>query len=976
MKIISTVFIFVLFCFYSSFAQVDTTYLYNPNTPYGVLDIRIAKSATQYYYLQENKTFSYRESAPGVKTDTYKDMTSWNSAPYTQGNMREINGSKDVFVMNYRLLFPVSYKPAYSPGYPIIIMMHGAAERGNCWDGKCYHGTTGWSPITNNPAAPTAATFELLNNDHNLTQGGGPHMDARNLAGSKLPNDPTLPTRGFPGFVLFPQNLNGWNSSSVHDAIRLIRLVAKKYNVDENRIYIHGLSNGGAGVYDALKRAPWLFTAALPMSAISEGGIIAGEQTPQISHIPLWIFQGAKDTSPSPGRTNGYVKAFREAGAVVKYTVYPNLGHGTWNTAYREPDFFMWMLSKNKAKIHTFSGTTAICLTNGQGVRMELAQGFLKYQWQRNGVTISGATGATYTAETPGVYRARFSRVLNPTEAQWNIWSDNVTITEANPAQAVVQPIGTVLLKDLNNGVDAKLKAVGEFVHYYWYKDGVLLDLPGTQDDTIQNPIIKAGTCTGECTGNGVYTLVTAGYENCPSMPSDPINIYFNNQAPIDITAPTNFAGTIFSPGTIKLTWSDNATNEKGYEIWSRRKFGTSSYTSWTMRTLTDVNMETFTDTGLEPSSTYNYKIRAVSNGGRSEYTPAVATQYLVLTTTKDEEVPSIPLNLVAKTTGIKTITLTWSASTDNTRIKRYKIYYGSTIITTTSSQTIIELSGLDLNMNYTFTVRAEDLGGNLSASSNSASADTFVKGLYWEHSTGAWGGIDLIDWSNYEFAGTINNFSLTPRTQEDFFNFKFEGYLYITTGGSYQFRTVSDDGSRVELDSVVVVDNDGVHENKTVTGAIQTLTSGPKAIVVRYFEYTASQTLSVRYKGPDTGNLWVTIPDAALQSGTEPLPAVAARLAAGAENSTDQRVFNSIVYPNPAPGHNVYVKLSTKDDSPVYVRLIDLAGKAIINRIYDAKQIREGVQIVSNEALVDGMYILLVNQNKFSQQHTISIKN
>jgi len=68
----------------SVLAQVDTTFIYNQQTPYGTLDIRIAKSPTRYYYLQEDVTFSFRESAPGVKTNTFLDMTAWDFQAHTQ----------------------------------------------------------------------------------------------------------------------------------------------------------------------------------------------------------------------------------------------------------------------------------------------------------------------------------------------------------------------------------------------------------------------------------------------------------------------------------------------------------------------------------------------------------------------------------------------------------------------------------------------------------------------------------------------------------------------------------------------------------------------------------------------------------------------------------------------------------------------------------------------------------------------------
>ena len=92
-----------------AFSQVDTSYIYNTNMPYGTLDLRLAKSETRYYYLQEDTTFSFRESSPGVKTNTYLDMNTWNTSPYGEGNLRERTANSDLFVMNYRLLKPKGY---------------------------------------------------------------------------------------------------------------------------------------------------------------------------------------------------------------------------------------------------------------------------------------------------------------------------------------------------------------------------------------------------------------------------------------------------------------------------------------------------------------------------------------------------------------------------------------------------------------------------------------------------------------------------------------------------------------------------------------------------------------------------------------------------------------------------------------------------------------------------------------------------
>src|SRR5688572_28600110 len=104
-------FVFLLFSALGSpvMAQVDTSYVYNPNTPYGTLDIRLRKSASNYYYIDHGKTFSYR-TENGVRTNTYLHLTSWDTQPYLQGQLREQFVSSNRFIMNYRLLLPDNYR--------------------------------------------------------------------------------------------------------------------------------------------------------------------------------------------------------------------------------------------------------------------------------------------------------------------------------------------------------------------------------------------------------------------------------------------------------------------------------------------------------------------------------------------------------------------------------------------------------------------------------------------------------------------------------------------------------------------------------------------------------------------------------------------------------------------------------------------------------------------------------------------------
>lgn len=865
--------IFITISFFS-YAQVDTTFIYNTNAPYGTLDIRISKSATRYYYLEENRTVSFRENASGAKTNTFLDMTSWDSSPYTEGNLREKNGASNSFIMNYRLLFPVEYQPDYTQGYPLIVMMHGAGERANCWDDDCYWADRSWKPSSNSPPAPTDSDLELLNNDHNMSHGGKPHLDARNRAGAKLPDDPSLNARAFPGFVLFGQNLNGWDTNSTQDMIRLIRLAVKKYNIDPNKIYIHGLSNGAIAVYNVLKRAPWLFAAALPMSAPTDAGITSSATlTPTIAHIPLWIFQGGQDTEPAPNRTEGYIRKFREAGADVRYSLYPNLGHGTWNAAYAEPEFFSWIRSKDKTQVHVFFNNPTICAGTGGGVKLGLAAGFLAYQWQKNGQNIAGATGPEYIATQPGVYRARFSREsTTPGSSEWEKWSQDVTITLNNPVKANIIPLTTTHLRGPDNAGPntIRLKSASRNDLYFWYKNGVRINIPNNSADDTVSIYTITGTSTNN---NGAYTLVTATGDGCPGTESDPVNLFFSNSAPLlpDGNIPGSFSLVSATGSTANFSWADRSSVETAYEIW-RRAPGE----SFILAGRTPANATSFNDTGLVPSTTYDYKIRVVNNQGRSRYAPSdnIGTN-LQVTTQGDNVPPTAPQNLKVVRNTTSSISLSWTASTDNNgTIKHYVVYYGSESKVTGSNDPFYTLTDLPINQSYPISVKAVDNADLFSPASNQVTGTTSVTGLWYGHSTGSWTDLDQINWTQPEYTGNVPNFTLEPRTQEEFFNFEFTGYLYINNGGTYYFYLNSNDGSRLYIDGNQVVDFNGIHgisganEGYGVKSAAVSLNAGAHDIRVIFFESTGGQTLSVAYQGADSDNVKEYIPDEALTSG------------------------------------------------------------------------------------------------------------
>jgi hypothetical protein len=924
--------------------QVDTSYIYNPNTPYGPLDIRLRKSASDYYYLDQGKTFSFR-TENGQKTNKYLHLTSWDTEPYVQGQLREQFTSSSRFIMNYRLLLPEGFQANVK--YPIVIFLHGLMETGNCNSYDCIHANKDYDPNINVPAAPTSPTSPLYNNDYNLLHGAKKYLAARNKAGNKLVGDPTLDPQGFPGFALFPQSNNEWSPSEVENAIRLLRLIVKKYNIDPNRIYINGLSRGGYGAFEAIKRAPWLFAAGIMFSPVSDANITTLDLVPSVRHIPIWIFQGGKDLLPTQKSTEDRIRNFRTNGMSVRYTLYPKLGHGTWNTGLSEPDFFSWLLGYTNSKIHGFGGGESLCSTStAEALKLFLPPGYKEYEWQRNQQTVKLGAENFLVVQQVGNYRARF-RFANTN--QWNEWSKEIPVDAVAPAPASFTPLSTLHLPDLNNRNRTVLQANGEYDNYRWYRDDTLIDLPGDDDELVQIPTIE-GTH-----GTGSYSLRVANFDGCYSPPSEKRKIFFNGESPVDLATPGNVVGTGKGPSEVEITWQDNSDGESGFEVW--RRLSGDGYSPWDLATVTAPNIRSFVDSGLLPSTKYEYKVRAVSETGRSEYFPGSGTAAGV-ETLEDKTPPTRPTNMTAELADVNALKVQWESSTDNTSIKQYIVYINGIPMDTESADTTFWIKDLKVNTYYTIQVAAVDADNNIGPKSASVTINTEMTGLSYTHSTGSWLDLDSIDWTSYEYWGHVNDFDLSPKTQEDFFNFRFDGYLYIQNAGSYQFRITSNDGSRIMINGSLNVNNDGVHETLTVTGPPLPLTSGAQRITVDFFDFMGDDNILVEYMGPDTNELWKTIDAATLKST--------------GESATGE--LGITVYPNPGSNGITQVTINGGTGDPIIARITDSMGKQVREYLLD-----EGGSnhlTITDLNVQSGLYIIIVKQNdKVVSQRLVVIR-
>jgi|GEM_PF-5729607 len=92
--------------------------------------------------------------------------------------------------------------------------------------------------------------------------------------------------------------------------------------------------------------------------------------------------------------------------------------------------------------------------------------------------------------------------------------------------------------------------------------------------------------------------------------------------------------------------------------------------------------------------------------------------------TGSDTQAPTAPSNLISTGKTDTTVSLSWSASTDNVGVTGYDVYRGSTLAGSASG-TSYTATGLSPSTTYSFTVRARDAAGNVSPASGALSVTT-----------------------------------------------------------------------------------------------------------------------------------------------------------------------------------------------------------------------------------------------------------
>lgn len=226
--------------------------------------------------------------------------------------------AEDGTTLPYRLYVPYEYDPAKD--YPVLIVLHGAGQRGTDNLGGVKHMLPAMFAHKDTPLAEAIVICPQCPDAPNQW------VDTPWAKGNYSVDDVPI-------------------SNELEAVLELLEQLENDYMTDPDRYYVTGLSMGGFGTWDLLMRYPGMFAAGVPICGGADPSYAA-----VLRDVPIFTVHSTDDpTVPAKG-TQEMVNALKNAGStVLRYQELEGMGHGVWNWTAENIDVWKWLFEQNLA---------------------------------------------------------------------------------------------------------------------------------------------------------------------------------------------------------------------------------------------------------------------------------------------------------------------------------------------------------------------------------------------------------------------------------------------------------------------------------------------------------------------------------------------------------------------------------------------------------------------------------------------------
>lgn len=624
--------------------------------------------------------------------------------------------------------------------------------------------------------------------------------------------------KNFPFVILSPQTNEWWDAKKLND---LIDLAIKNYNVDPNRVYMTGLSMGAMGTFH--------FAASYPdrlAAMVGYAGKADNRKVCRYSNVPLWAFHGDKDptvhVSGSISLVDAYNKCNPSPKTKAKLTILQGQKHWGWNEIYNgsKADIYSWML-----------------------------------QFSKNGKTNQPKTVA-------------------PNKAP---------VVNAGNDKSVTLPLAELYISGSAKDEDGSVKS------YKWEKvSGPAVEMSGTNSNKLKLKKLNSG--------NYIFRLTAK--DNSGAGASDEMKLEVK-------AAPTNKQEDTPNKAPIVSAGNDQSVTLPLAELYingsARDEDGSIKSYKWEKVSGPGIDMSGKSSNKLKlkklNKGEYVFRLTAKDNSGKT------ASDEMKLQVKEAAASKPKASSVTANAGSDKTITLPADKESlhgyakfvnSSARIYKWEKVSGPSVKMTGSgaNRSLTRLQEGE----YVFRFIVENNKGQRHSDdmilkvkkgkgsksdepkpvsnpqpqpANEPVPDEVAEGLQYTYykidPKKPW--TKLPDFRKLKPAktGRVSNFTLSPRDQNDYFAFAFDGNIKIDNAGDYYFYTYSDEGTKLYINDKLVTNNDGLHTSVVKYGKVN-LSKGSHKIRVEYFENKAGEQLYVSYKGP--GVALQEIPKSRLSTG------------------------------------------------------------------------------------------------------------
>lgn len=465
------------------------------------------------------------------------------------------------YIKGYYESLPVNYASQPSKKFPLLIFIHGKGEIG---DGSASQ-------------LPKVANGGI----------------ARMIKQGTFPSSFTVNGETHSFLVICPQITTNAYTAAPAFITELLEFCKKKYRIDEDRIYITGLSMGGGMTWRAIGAHAGLFAAAVPIcgsasSSVAEAQVIAD------NHLPVWATHNDGDATVNVSVTKSWYNKLVAAKTTPspRMTIFASTSHDAWSktygTTFKEDgkNIYEWMLSYKRNNNSTpvvvseppFADagadqiiTLPVNSVTLNGSRSGSASGsIVSYAWSKiagpTQGTIANAASASTTASglVEGVYQFQLKVTDNAGKTSTDTLQVTVKpaliapTTEAGNDISITLPVNNVALSG-----DNSIAGSGTIKSYAWTKVSgpASASFSAASSATTKVSNLVEGTYVFRLTVTNSYDLkstddVTVTVKPEPLPPVANAGINQNIQLPLDSVMLIGSQSVAYSGSIKTYSWS------------------------------------------------------------------------------------------------------------------------------------------------------------------------------------------------------------------------------------------------------------------------------------------------------------------------------------------------------------------------------------------------------------------------------------